>query len=265
MLANQINKLLTDGRTLILAYDQGLEHGPSADFNIQNVDPGFILDIAEKGKYNAIALHHGVAEKYYPTMRSKIPLIVKLNGKTNITKIEPIAGRVCSIKRAVSIGAEAVGYTIYVGSTHEKEIFEEFGHIVEEAHDYSIPVIAWIYPRGQFVKDEFATETLAHSARVGLELGADFIKIKYNNDPEAFKWVVKSAGRARVVVAGGDKMGDREFLQKTSEILQAGSIGLAVGRNVWQHANPTGMTEALKKIIFENKSVDEALQQLEKR
>jgi fructose-bisphosphate aldolase, class I len=259
MLANAISKLMTNGRSLILAYDQGLEHGPT-DFDLNNVDPGYILDIAEKGRYNAVALHHGIAEKYYPCLRSKIPLIVKLNGKTNMSHTEPIAARLCSVRRAVSIGAEAVGFTIYAGSNNEKQIFEEFSQLVEEAHDYSIPVIAWIYPRGTSVKDEFNTNTLAHSARIGLELGADIIKIKYNNDLEAFKWVVKSAGKAKVVVAGGDKTDEREFLQKTVQVLQAGAIGLAVGRNVWQHPRPLAMTDALKQIVFDNKSVDEAMQ-----
>src|SRR5428012_16902 len=31
-----------NGRSLILAYDQGLEHGPSTDFDERNVDPTFI-------------------------------------------------------------------------------------------------------------------------------------------------------------------------------------------------------------------------------
>ncbi len=263
MLKTHINKLLTDEKTLILAYDQGLEHGPSADFNLKNVDPQYVIDIAEKGRYSALALHHGIAEKYYHGTSRKIPLIIKLNGKTNIPKIEPYAGLICSIKRAVNIGAHAVGYTLYVGSTHEREIFSEFGKIVEEAHDYSIPVVAWIYPRGQYVNNELSTETLAHAARVGLELGADFIKIKYNNDMEAFRWVVKSAGRAKVVVAGGDKMDDMGFLTKTREVLDAGAVGIAVGRNVWQNERPFLMTQALKKVIFDGKSAEEAMKVFE--
>jgi class I fructose-bisphosphate aldolase len=53
----------------------------------------------------------------------------------------------------------------------------QFSKIVEEAHDYSIPVILWAYPRGEFVKNPLSTDTLAYAARVALELGADFVKL----------------------------------------------------------------------------------------
>jgi class I fructose-bisphosphate aldolase len=259
MLTTHINKLLTDSKTLMLAYDQGMEHGPSTDLNLDNVDPDYIIEIAEKGGYNALILHNGIAEKYYQHLKTKLPLIIKLNGKTNIPKIEPFATQICSLKRAVNLGAHAVGYTVYVGSNREAEMFSQFSKIVEEAHDYSIPVIMWAYPRGQSVHDPLATETLAYAARVGLELGADFVKIGYNNDPAGFKWVVKSAGKTKVIVAGGDSLPERAFLQKAADILEAGAIGMAVGREVWQHKEPLIMTEAIKKVIFDGDSVDEAM------
>ena len=56
---------LKNGRCLILAYDQGLEHGPTEDFNDRNVDPAFIVDIANRGGYTGLALQKGTAEKYY--------------------------------------------------------------------------------------------------------------------------------------------------------------------------------------------------------
>ncbi|MBS1266463.1 MAG: Fructose-bisphosphate aldolase class 1 [Candidatus Woesearchaeota archaeon] len=257
MLNRQIQKILTNNRSIILAYDHGMEHGP-VDFNLKNVDPNYVLDIAEKGKFSAIALHHGIAEKYYSNI-NKVPLLIKLNGKTNIPKIEPISTQICSIKRAVSLGADAVGYTIYSGSTFERNMFKEFSSIVEEAHDYGIPVIAWAYPRGKYVKEAHSNKMTAYAARVALEFGADFIKLFYNGDEEGFKWVVKSAGKARVLAAGGSKAREPEFLKRTKEILRAGGCGLAVGRNVWQHENPLKMAKAIRSIVFENRSVDDAL------
>jgi len=261
MLSNQINKILRNGKSLVLAYDHGLEHGP-VDFDLSSIDPNYILDIAEKAGFNAVVMHHGVAEKYYSTFKNKVPLIIKLNGKTNIPNIEPISAKVCSIKRAIQLGAELVGYTIYIGSRNESKMFEEFGKIVEEAHDYGIPVVAWTYPRGEFIEDELSVKTLAHATRVGLELGADFIKIKFNNNIEGFKWVVKAAGRAKVFVAGGEKNSEYEFLQEAYDVMQTGAVGLAVGRNIWQHSQPLKISEALKRIVFDGRTVDEAMQLL---
>ena len=79
----QMQKIMHNEKSLLIAYDQGLEHGPT-DFNLNNINPDYVLKIAEKGKYNAIILHHGIAEKYYDKHNATVPLIIKLNGKTNL-------------------------------------------------------------------------------------------------------------------------------------------------------------------------------------
>ncbi len=253
--------LLHNDRSLMLACDQGLEHGPS-DFNMKNVDPTYIMDIALEGRFNAVILQNGIAEKYYHEAYRDVPLVVKLNGKTSIPHIAPLSRQICSVDRAIKIGAAAVGYTIYDGSEKEPEIFQEFGKVVENAHDYGLPVIAWMYPRGRTIADDLDNELLAYSARIGLELGADFVKMKYNGDIEGFKWVVKNAGRTRVLAAGGNKLPPREFIQQTHDLLKTGATGLAVGRNIWQDPKPFSLAHALREIIFKNKKVNEVLSQL---
>ncbi len=239
-------KVMKDGHALYLAYDQGLEHGPT-DFNDENADPAFIMDIAEKGRYNGIIFEKGIAEKYY---NGKVPLIVKLNGRTRLVQGEPISTQFCSVKEAIDIGAKGVGYTIYVGSKHEGQMFKEFGKIEEEAHKKGLAVIAWMYPRGKAVPNEMSREILAYSARVGLELGADILKIKYNGNMTDLKWMVKVAGKAKIVIAGGAKKDGSEFLSDAADIMKAGAAGIAVGRNVWQNKDPFKITEDLKKIVF---------------
>jgi class I fructose-bisphosphate aldolase len=245
----------------MLAYDQGLEHGPT-DFNMKNVDPNYILDIALEGQYNAMILQSGIAEKYYHESYRDIPLVVKTNGKSSLPHITPISRLVCSVDRAIQLGADAVGYTVYDGSEREPDIFAEFGTVVEKAHDYGIPVIAWMYPRGQAIRSDMSTEILAYSARIGLELGADFIKLKYNKDPEGFKWVVKNAGRARVLTAGGEKVSPSSFIQSAEEIMSTGASGLAVGRNIWQSPKPFAVSHALREIIFRNKKAKDVVKYL---
>ena len=170
---------MTNNRCILLAYDQGLEHGPT-DFDEANFDPKYILDIAKKGRYDGIILHHGTAEKYYGSHYHSVPLIIKLNGKTKLLNGDPISRQLCSVERAIKIGAQGVGYTIYPGSLHEEEMLVELSHIVEKSHEYGLPVFVWTYPRGTGIEDEYDTDTLAYSARMAAELGADFIKIKYN-------------------------------------------------------------------------------------
>lgn len=253
-----MNGLMRNGKALFLACDQGLEHGPT-DFNEKNIDPKYILDIALEGGYTAVILQPGVAEKYYHDQYRKVPLIVKLNGKTELAHIEPISRQTCSIQRALKMGAKGVGYTIYPGSRNEPEMFQEFGRIVEEAHDHGLPVIAWMYPRGQDVKNELENTLIAYSARIALELGADMIKLKYNGDLGNFKWILKCAGRSKVVISGGSKKSHEEFLKDVHDTMSVGGEGIAVGRNVWQDEKPFGLSKALHDVVFKRKRPEDVL------
>lgn len=246
-----IEKIMTKSKALFLAYDQGLEHGPSSDFNDKNVDPLYILDIAKKGKFNAVVFQKGIVEKYQAEIKkSRVPLLLKLNGKTALFKGEPMAPQLCTVKEALQLGAVAVGYTIYIGSEHEAEMLHEFETIEREAHAQGVPVVAWIYPRGAAIKDDTSREMISYAARTGLEIGADIVKLKYGGNADDLKWAVRTAGRCNVVVAGGMKTGEAEFLKHTREIMQAGAAGIAVGRNVWQAEKPLELAEKLRGIVF---------------
>jgi len=246
-----LRKIMKRGKALFLSYDQGLEHGPTSDFNDRNVDPLYILDIAKKGGFQGIVFQKGIAEKYNKEIKkSKVPLILKLNGKTKIYKGEPISSLIATVDEAIKLGASAVGYTIYIGSEHEAEMFETFEKIERKAHAKGIPVIVWIYPRGKSVKNDVSREMISYAARTGLELGADIVKLKYGGNPKDLAWAVKSAGRTKVVVAGGTKKGEKEFLKQVRDIMKTGAVGLAIGRNVWQHKKPLEITRKIKKIVF---------------
>ena len=243
-----MSPFLKNGRSMLLAYDQGLEHGPSTDFDSRNVDPTFIMETAAKGGFCGVVFQKGIAERYYDR---KVPLIVKVNGKTSLPRGEPISKQVCSVEQAISLGAQAVGYTIYLGSGFEADMLSEFGKIQEEAHQRGIAAIAWIYPRGAAVQNDTSKEIVAYAARTGLELGADAVKIKYTGDPSSFSWAVKSAGSVRVFMSGGPKAPtDEDFLGHVKGVMEAGGTGVAVGRNVWQNQDPLAMAEKLRKVVF---------------
>ncbi len=250
-----LDHFLTNNRGVLLAYDHGLEHGPS-DFNEVNVDPQFIVDLASKAGFNGVVLQKGVAERYYD---GRIPLILKLNGKTNLVQGDPISRQICSVEEALTLQAKAVGYTIYPGSIHESLMLHEFGEIKREARRRDVPVVAWVYPRGKDIKSDISPEIVAYAARVGLEIGADAVKIKYTGNVESFRWAVRSAGRTRVFMSGGPLAdSERGFLRQVREVMDAGATGVAVGRNVWQSRNPLKMSEAIKKIVIDDWNVTEA-------
>ena len=63
-----------------------------------------------------------------------------------------------------------------------------------------------------------------------------------------------------VVIAGGEKMGsDEEIFKMVEGALEAGSAGVSIGRNAFQHKDPENMVKALCKMVHQDASVDEAL------
>ena len=246
-----INKILKNGKGLILAYDHGFEHGPT-DFNEKSADPNWVLEIAESGYFTGFACHKGIAAKYYDPKTNKVPLILKLNGKTSYhKKEEPISLQNCSVDEAIDLGATAVGYTIYMGSDYEQRMIQEFSKIEEEAHSKGIIVIAWMYPRGSHIKDDTEKDILAYAARLGMELNADAIKLKYTGDPQSFEWVVKNAGKTKIFVVGGPRTDTTyQLLETAKAITSVGAVGFAIGRNIWQAKHPLDVAGQLAKIIY---------------
>ena len=277
----RLKRLLYDhgpggGTLLVLPIDQGLEHGPVDFFvNPEALDPDYQYRLARDGRFSAIALHIGLAEKYYHEYAGDVPLILKLNGKTAIpSDTNAFSALTGSVEDAVRLGADAVGYTLYVGSPAQDRDFAQFLEVRRDADRLGMPVIVWAYPRGEAVGKRGGKESLYaidYAARVALELGADIVKLNYpvrsekdrdspppyntlDLGPEAaFRKVVESAGRALVLVSGGEKVGDAELLAKVRASMEAGATGIIFGRNLWQRprAEALALTRELHGIFRE--------------
>jgi class I fructose-bisphosphate aldolase len=254
-----------------------MEHGPRDFFdNPASADPTYELELAREANFSGIVLGYGLAKKYMKQFAGKVPLVVKLNGKTEIPPDEEaFSPQTATVEEAVALGADAIGYTIYVGSPSQDRDFIQFMEIREEADRLGMPVIVWSYPRGSAVDGKAGRESLwaiDYAARVACEMGADVIKMNlpiidtekdklapkpYNSlsvsSEEAMAMVVKSAGRSLTLLSGGSKADDNDLFAKAEAGLEAGVTGFIFGRNVWQRqpseakAVVTKLTELLRK------------------
>jgi DeoC/LacD family aldolase len=104
---------------LFLPYDQGLEHGPRDFFaNPAASDPRYIVRLAQEGGFNGIVTQIGLAEKFYWDYAGEVPLVLKLNGKTEIpSDAQALSPINATVEDAVRLGADTVGYTLYVGTS----------------------------------------------------------------------------------------------------------------------------------------------------
>jgi len=263
----------TYGKTIILPYDQGLEHGPRDFFNARFAEnPMHIITIAKKGRFNAVALHIGNARRFFHIMYGEMPLVLKINGKTGIPDDdEPLSPLTASIDDALELSAIAVGYTLYVGSPRQDEDIEQFAQVREDAHRNGLPVIVWAYPRGRDINEKGGKDSLyavEYAARTAAELGADMIKLNVpslKRNPQipnpykdyevdlhnAVKRVVASACGVPVIFAGGGMVSDEDLLDKVKICFEAGASGLIFGRNIWQRPLEKALeiTQKIQEII----------------
>jgi class I fructose-bisphosphate aldolase len=249
---------MRNGTAIFLPYDHGLEHGPR-DFsgNPESSDPGYIIRLAVEGGFNGIALQIGLAEKFYWDYAGEVPLVLKLNGKTDIpSAIDPFSPVNATVEDAVRLGADAVGYTLYVGSPAQERDFAQYLRVREDAERFGMPLIVWSYPRGAAIdakggKDSFYA--VDYAARIASELGADLVKVNFPqpgkqsgvpevyrrefSSAEAIEAVVRSASRTLLLVSGGEQAGDEAMLEKARQSMEAGATGLIFGRNVFQRGH----------------------------
>ncbi|HXX88263.1 MAG TPA: hypothetical protein VEH86_07465 [Candidatus Acidoferrum sp.] len=247
-----------NGMALVLPIDHGLEHGPRDFFeNPESLEPAYQLKLAKEGGFSAIVFHIGLAEKYMKEFAGEIPLILKLNGKTSIPPdSRAFSPQTASAEDAVRLGADAVGYTLYVGSPAQDVDLVQYAKIREDCQRFGMPLIVWAYPRGEAIEAKGGRDSLYavdYAARVANELGADMVKInipeydkeksrlypkpydKLQLEPkQAVEKVIKSAGKTMVLISGGEKMEDKELLEKARISLEGGATGLVFGRNLWQ-------------------------------
>ena len=246
---------LRNGTALFLPYDQGLEHGPRDFFaNPAASDPAYIARLAVEGGFNGIAIQIGLAEKFYWDYAGEVPLILKLNGKTDIpSDAEALSPLHATVADAVRLGADAVGYTLYVGTPAAEADFAQYRQVRDDARRLGMPLIVWAYPRGAAIaakggKDSFYA--VDYAARTASELGADVVKVNFPHpekragvpraydaelsSQQAIDAVVRSANRTLLLVSGGEQQDDEAMLDKARRSMEAGATGLIFGRNVWQ-------------------------------
>ncbi len=247
-----------EGTLLFLPIDQGIEHGPRDFFpNPASKDPEYQFRLAAEAGYSAIACGYGMASKYFSSYAGQVPLLLKLNSKTDVpSSDEAFSPCNATVEDAVRLGADAVGYTLYVGSPKQADDFIQLGTVRRDCDQFGMPLVIWAYPRGRDIERKGGQNSLYaidYAARVAMEMGADIVKLNmpkldseqdkqapapYNEmeitQAEAIGHAVESAGRALVVLSGGSKIDDDKLLGQTRMIMEAGGSGVIFGRNVWQ-------------------------------
>jgi fructose-bisphosphate aldolase / 2-amino-3,7-dideoxy-D-threo-hept-6-ulosonate synthase len=243
------------GKAVIVPMDHGVSAGPIAGITDLKEAMSQVAD----GGANAVVVHKGVVARGHRSSGPDMGLIVHLSGSTSLSPEPNAKTLVCTVEEAIKLGADGVSVHVNIGNGHEKEMLADLAHTARTAEEWGIPLLAMIYPRGNRIRDEYDPEAVKHAARLGAELGADVVKVSYTGDPDSFHKVVEGC-QIPVIIAGGPKMeSDHAVLEMVKGAMEAGASGTSIGRNVFQHNDPTSMVAALAMIVHQNASVEEAI------
>ncbi len=257
------------GKLVILPVDQGFEHGPARSFapNSPGYNPHYHFEFGIAAGCNAYAAPLGFLEAGAADFAGEIPLILKLNNNDSLSSSkDPCSAVTSSVDDALRLGCAAVGYTIYPGSAHSKDMYEDLREIAEEAKSYGLAVVVWSYPRGAGLskEGETAIDVVAYAAQIAAQLGAHIIKVKMPSShieqseakkvyaakkiptgkaAERVRHVVQSTfdGRRIVIFSGGAKGEDKKIYDEVRAIRAGGGFGSIIGRNAFQRPKRTAL------------------------
>ena len=195
-------RLAGTGYLSILPVDQGIEHSAGASFapNPKYFDPENIVKLAIEGGCNAVASTFGVLGTVARKYAHKIPFIVKINHNELMTapnKFDQVLFG--NIKEAHTMGATAVGATIYFGSLESTRQITEISEAFAQAHELGMATILWCYLRNSKFKtpegDMHSSADLTSQANhLGVTIQADIIKQKLPERNGGYKAVEAALG-----------------------------------------------------------------------
>jgi len=241
-------------RAIIVPLDHGATIGPVDGL----IDMRETLTHVAEGGANAVLMHKGLVPCGHRRQGADIGLIVHLSASTCLSPFPNAKTLTGTVEDAIKLGADAVSVHVNIGDESEREMLRDLGRVASSAADWGMPVLAMVYARGPKIENEYDPLVVAHCARVGMELGADVVKVPYTGDPESFRRVTDGVC-VPVVIAGGPKMdSERDLLVMVNDSLEAGGAGLSIGRNIFQADRPYHLVKALHGLVHEGLDVDAA-------
>ena len=247
---NRLSKIIKpkDGRTVMLAVDHGYFMGPTTGLEKLDEMINPLLPYAD-----TLMLTRGALRNYVDPA-TDIPIVLRVSGGTSIVGKELLhEGTVVSIEDAIRLNVSGVAYSILVGADFERDTLLGMTKYIDEAERYGIPVLAVTAVGKDMAKD---VRYLGLASRMAAELGAHIVKTYFCKD---FEKIIESCP-VPVVIAGGKKQPEKDALNMAYDAIQAGAIGVDMGRNVFQSTDPVGMIKAVNAIIHKDVTPKEAFE-----
>jgi len=224
----------SDGRTLIVAMDHAGFMGPVPGL----VDPRETVRKVVAGGADAVMTTLGSAKR----------IMGDLNGRGLILSVDLNAPDPAAVvEQAVTLGADSIKTLAYpLGD--DAAGMRNLGRYGVLCDRWGIPFQAEMIPVSFGAVDKHTPENIAMAARIGAEIGADYVKVQYTGDAESFRKVVEGAG-VPVVILGGARKEGVPIERQVADAVGAGGAGIAFGRNIWSAPDPESAARELAAAV----------------
>ncbi|RLE79525.1 MAG: fructose-bisphosphate aldolase [Thermoprotei archaeon] len=248
---------LESGKSIIFPIDHGGYMGP-----IKGIEDSWkVIELGIRCGADSILLHKGLLKRYSSELSryaKKIGFILRVSGALYVPHETSFETIISSVEEALLLGADAVAFTLHVGGENYNDAVRLFGELIDVCDSWGVPVLGECLPTRSLGE---GVEAVKIAVRVGAELGADIIKTVY---AEPFEEVVDVCP-VPVVIAGGSKKSSEYILRIVEKAVKAGAAGVCIGRNIFQHESPELMMKAIRAIVKDGRSAEEALELLKSK
>ncbi len=249
---NRMSRIINPktGRAVMLAFDHGYFLGPTHRLEVPRDTITPLLPYAD-----TIMLTRGVLRTSVDP-DSGVNVVLRVSGGTSIVgpHLEN-EGITTAFEDAIKLNVVGVGLSVFIGTEFERQTLLGLAELVNQGERYGIPVLG-ITAVGKELEKRDA-RYLALCCRICAELGAHIVKTYYCDEFEK----VTNSCPVPIVIAGGPKLEtEMDVFNMTYDAVQKGAVGVDMGRNIWQHDYPVAMLRAIRSIVHENNTPEQALE-----
>ena len=239
------------GRTVMLAIDHGYFQGPTS--GLERVDLNIVPLVPHA---DALMVTRGILRSVVPPSMQQ-GVVVRASGGPSILKELSNEQIAMDVDDAVRLGASAMAVQVFIGGEFETQSVHNLTRLVDEGYRRGIPVLGVTAVGKELVRD---ARYLGLATRIIAELGAQLVKTYYCES--GFERVVAGCP-VPIIMAGGKKLPELDALTMARRAIDAGALGVDMGRNIFQSDAPMAMLTAVRAVVHDGASAAEALETYE--
>ncbi len=249
---NRLSRIIKPdtNRTVMLAVDHGYFLGPTHKLEDARATIKPLLPYAD-----ALMLTRGILRTSVDPGEN-VPIVLRVSGGSSVIgKDLSNEGITTCMEEAVRLNVSAVALSIFVGTDHEHQTLCNLATLVDQAQPFGIPVLAVTAVGKELEKRD--VRFLSLCCRIAAELGASYVKTYYCDE---FEKIVASCP-IPIVIAGGPKLETEwDAIKMAYDAVEKGATGVDMGRNIWQSPHPVAMIKAVRAVVHQKMSPEEANQ-----